>query len=66
MKDKVLIEDNVMNGLIQNRLSQVDCQIQGFVLEGYPKTMGQIVSLKDLYISPNLVVLLEGGKPIEV
>jgi len=64
MKDKVLIEDNVMNGLIQNRLSQVDCQIQGFVLEGYPKTMGQIVSLKDLYISPNLVVLLEGGKPI--
>lgn len=47
-----------MNGLIQSRLSQVDSQMQGFVLEGYPRTENQAVSLKDIYIQPSLIVLL--------
>jgi hypothetical protein len=32
MRQKQLIDDSIMNGLIQNRLSQVDCQMQGYVL----------------------------------
>lgn len=48
-----------MNGLIQNRLSQVDVQMQGFVLEGYPKTDGQAVTLKDTYLQPSLIAILE-------
>ena len=64
MKEKTLIDDNIINGLVQNRLSQVDCQMQGFILEGYPKTHGQVVSLKDIYIQPSLIVMLEGGKPL--
>lgn len=47
-----------MNGLVQSRLSQVDCQMQGFVLEGYPKTVGQAAALKDLYVRPSLIVSL--------
>jgi adenylate kinase len=47
-----------MNGLIQSRLSQVDCQMQGFVLEGYPRTEGQVITLKDSYIQPSLIVIL--------
>jgi len=39
-------------------LSQVDAQMQGFVLEGYPKTEGQAVTLKDSYIQPSLIVIL--------
>ena len=27
-----LIPDNIMNGLINDRVSQVDCHIQGFVI----------------------------------
>ncbi len=50
-----------MNGLIQSRLSQVDCQMQGFVLDGYPKTPGQVAALKDSYIQPTLIVMLEEG-----
>ena len=38
IKRKTLVKDSIMNGLIQSRLSQVDAQMQGFVLEGYPKT----------------------------
>jgi adenylate kinase len=53
-----------MNGLIQSRLSQVDAQLQGFVLEGYPKTEGQVVSLKDIYIQPSLIVLLDGESDV--
>lgn len=55
------MEDNIVNGLVQSRLSQVDCQLQGFVLEGYPRTQGQAVALKDIYIQPTMVALLEGG-----
>jgi adenylate kinase family enzyme len=32
IKDKKLMDDNIVNGLVQSRLSQVDCQLQGFVL----------------------------------
>ena len=64
MRDGKLIEDNIMNGLIQGRLTQVDCQMQGFVLEGYPKTHGQVLALKDTYLQPTMVVMLEGGKAI--
>ncbi len=53
-----------MNGLVQSRLSQVDCQLQGFVLEGYPQTQGQVVALKDIYIQPTMIVLMEGGKAL--
>jgi hypothetical protein len=36
----------------------VDCHLQGFVLEGFPKTEIQINSLLDLKILPTLVVAL--------
>lgn len=59
IKRKTLVKDSIMNGLIQSRLSQVDAQMQGFVLEGYPRTEGQVVSLKDVYIQPSLIAILE-------
>ena len=64
MRDGKPIEDNIMNGLIQGRLTQVDCQMQGFVLEGYPKTHGQVLALKDTYLQPTMVIMLEGGKAV--
>lgn len=53
------VGDDIMNGVIHNRISQVDCHLQGFVLEGFPKTEIQISSLPDLKIQPTLVVVLE-------
>lgn len=32
IRRKTLVKDSIMNGLIQSRLSQVDAQMQGFVL----------------------------------
>lgn len=59
IRRKTLVKDSIMNGLIQSRLSQVDAQMQGFVLEGYPRTEGQVVSLKDTYIQPSLIAVIE-------
>lgn len=58
IKRKTLVKDSIINGLIQSRLSQVDAQMQGFVLEGYPRTEGQTISLKDSYIQPSLIAIL--------
>jgi adenylate kinase len=58
IRRKTLVKDSIMNGLIQSRLSQVDAQMQGFVLEGFPRTEGQAVSLKDVYIQPTLIAVL--------
>lgn len=59
IKNKSLVKDAIINGLIQSRLNQVDCQLQGFVLEGYPLTEGQALVLRDAYIQPSLVVIIE-------
>jgi adenylate kinase len=61
IRRKTLVKDSIINGLIQSRLSQVDAQMQGFVLEGYPRTEGQAVSLKDVYIQPSLIAIIEEG-----
>lgn len=50
-----------MNGLVQNRLTQVDCQMQGYVLEGYPKTLNQSKALSDTHLKPSLIVSIAGG-----
>ena len=61
MRQKQLIDDSIMNGLVQNRLSQVDCQMQGYVLEGYPKTLNQSKALTDTHLKPSMIVTLSGG-----
>lgn len=50
-----------MMPIVNARLQQTDCQIQGFVLEGFPKTANQIKYLFDLKLNPNLLVVLESS-----
>ena len=37
-----LIDNFLMEKLIEERISKKDCKMQGFVLEGYPKTKDQL------------------------
>ncbi len=54
-----LVPDDVIFSLVATRLKQPDCQIHGYVLEGFPKCPSQVQLLEDLKINPTVVVCLE-------
>jgi adenylate kinase len=47
-----LVPDDVMTGIIQERLQQSDCA-PGFILDGFPRTIPQAESLAELLKSMN-------------
>src|SRR6185295_18997249 len=44
MKAGVLVKDEVVNRLVEERLKQQDCK-RGFILDGYPRTRAQAETL---------------------
>lgn len=42
-----LVPDAVVNGVVETRLGRGDCQA-GFLLDGYPRTVGQVEALEGL------------------
>ncbi|KAM3139823.1 hypothetical protein pb186bvf_008065 [Paramecium bursaria] len=59
-----LVDDQLMSALIKERLNQTDCQLQGYVLDGFPKTEQQLNQLVNLYINPTLLVLIDAQDDI--
>ena len=61
MKAGKLVPDSLMNPILEERLSQPDCE-HGFILDGYPRALAQAESL-DLVLKkkglPLYVILLE-------
>eukprot|EP00041_Stephanoeca_diplocostata_P010121 m.160643 g.160643 ORF g.160643 m.160643 type:complete len:496 (-) comp18031_c0_seq1:113-1600(-) len=53
------VPDSVLNGLVETRLSQLDCQTQGWVLTGFPGNAAQAQSLQDAGHKANRVFILE-------
>jgi adenylate kinase len=50
MDDGGLVPDAVMVGLVEERLAQADAE-RGFILDGFPRTVGQAEALDDLLAS---------------
>jgi len=57
MNEGKLVPDEVTIGIVEERLSQKDCD-KGFLLDGFPRTVNQAEALDD--------VLLKKGKTIEI
>ncbi|HYF93587.1 MAG TPA: adenylate kinase [Symbiobacteriaceae bacterium] len=57
------VPDDVTNAMVKDRLSQDDCR-KGFILDGYPRTTSQAVSLADML--DELGLHLDGVVMIEI
>ncbi|OMJ83661.1 hypothetical protein SteCoe_15389 [Stentor coeruleus] len=53
------VPDYIMTELVRSRLKEPDCRINGWVLDGYPKTIEQARSLREFKIIPSHVLFLE-------
>lgn len=54
-----MVPDSIVTPIIEQRLKQSDCRVNGWVLDGFPQNESQINLLKSLKIRPSLVCLFE-------
>ena len=57
------IPDEILLRLVDARLRQSDCRVNGWVLDGFPANEAQVNLLKAMRIKPSLVVIFE--QPVE-
>eukprot|EP00960_Hanusia_phi_P009946 290459-Hanusia_phi.AAC.3 len=55
----VLLSDDVIIPLIKERMSHLDVRERGWILDGFPRTVGQIQALKELELEPDFFFLLQ-------
>jgi adenylate kinase len=53
------VPDEIINPLIEKRLKQSDCRVNGWVLEGFPYSKAQVNLLKSMRVKPSVVFLFE-------
>ena len=61
-----LVPDDLIMNIIENRIKQTDCRVNGWVMDGFPKTLQQVTLLKSIKIKPSKVILLECGEEASV
>ena len=58
MEQGALVEDEVVIGIIKERLAMDDCR-GGFILDGFPRTVPQAIALENMGITLDRVVSIE-------
>jgi adenylate kinase len=61
-----LVDDEMMVSLVQGRIGQDDARSAGYILDGFPRTVGQARALDDMTLSRpvNVVIDLEVGRDV--
>lgn len=54
-----LVPDEVVIGIIRERLGKEDCQKGGYILDGFPRTVPQAKALDEMGISLDVVISIE-------
>mmetsp|Transcript_23441 Transcript_23441/g.61386 ORF Transcript_23441/g.61386 Transcript_23441/m.61386 type:complete len:489 (-) Transcript_23441:95-1561(-) len=58
------LPDSLLSELVESRLAQLDCQTEGWVLTGYPRTAAQATALEDAKLAPNRVFFLNVDREV--
>ncbi len=66
MDDGGLVGDEIMVGLIRERLSQADAMGRGYILDGFPRTVPQAVALDEISTHLPIDVVIDVDVPREV
>ena len=53
------VPDYIINSLIEQRLKQSDCRVNGWVLEGFPETEAQCNLIKAMNVNPSVVFIFD-------
>ena len=53
-----LVPDDVVIGIVKERLAESDCK-NGFILDGFPRTVPQAIALDDMGVALSAVISLE-------
>jgi adenylate kinase len=61
-----LVPDDVVIGLVQERLSQDDARLRGFVLDGFPRTVQQAEALDEMLAPPGVELVVDLEVPTDV
>ncbi len=61
-----LVPDEVILGIVEERLVQADCRDVGFVLDGFPRTWAQAIALDDLLAPDGVKLVINLDVPTEV
>ncbi len=60
-----LVGDDLINGIVRERLAESDAQTQGFVLDGYPRTVAQAEALVMILGGHRLHAVVDLDVPID-
>ena len=50
-----LVSDEIIMSIIEERISKPDCQ-NGFILDGFPRTLNQAIALDDVLANKNIQI----------
>jgi adenylate kinase len=63
MAEGALVPDDLMVGIVEERLSQDDTTERGYILDGFPRTVGQAESLAEITAERPLDVVIDLDVP---
>ena len=61
-----LVGDDIMIGLVSERLEQDDARVRGYILDGFPRTVGQAISLDEVAAKRPLDMVVDLVVPREL
>src|SRR5690349_14616816 len=61
-----LVSDEIMAGVVEERLNSDDTQVRGYILDGFPRTVGQAESLGKITADRPLDLVIDLVVPTEI